>query len=120
MATFVVNGLKADMTKVMMPGLVTLVLHFMAMAATADAIVSEKESGVFDRGLACGLSVWQILLSQVAVQTFPTVAQLCLSLAFYIYFLRHLISLIGTVRYPSETPVIRHAHPCYSDFELSC
>ena len=39
-------------TELILPGLIVLVLHFMAMAVTADTIVTEKETGLFDRLVA--------------------------------------------------------------------
>ena len=37
------------LTELMQPGLVTIILHFMAVAVTADVLVSEKEAGLLDR-----------------------------------------------------------------------
>ena len=39
-------------TELILPGLIVLVLHFMAMAVTADTIVTKKETGLFDRLVA--------------------------------------------------------------------
>ena len=88
MATLVVNQKQGDMTRMLLPGLVTVTLHFMAMALTADSIVTEKENGLIYRGIACGVKIWQMLLAQIIVQLIPLTIQLILCLAFSIIFLQ--------------------------------
>ena len=50
----------ATLTQTMLPGLVTLVLHFMAVAVTADSFVSEKEGTSIFKGISALVVVVEI------------------------------------------------------------
>jgi hypothetical protein len=62
----------------MMPGVVVVVLHLMAFALTADQLVSEKEAGLLQRQVACGLSLQLTLLCQLLVHLVVIIPQVSL------------------------------------------
>ena len=58
------SGKPYDLNLAMLPGLVVILHHLLAMALTADQLVSELESGLISRQLASNVSVSLSILSQ--------------------------------------------------------
>ena len=65
----------------MIPGLVVVIHHLMAVALTADQLVSERESGLLQRHVMCGIPIYMSLVSQLLVHftvIIPQVQQSCM------------------------------------------
>lgn len=65
----------------MLPGMIAVLLHMMAMALTADQLATEREDGLFERDFVAGIPVVLIMLSQVTVQLIVVLGQIGFSMA---------------------------------------
>ena len=56
-----------NLSHTMMPGVVTMVMMLLAVALTADQLVTEKEEGLLTRDYVCGVGVPVYLAAQISV-----------------------------------------------------
>ena len=64
----------------MLPGMMALQLHMLAMALTADLLVTEKEGGLITRDFVCGIPLVFVLLAQLVVLLIVILGQIGFSL----------------------------------------
>ena len=57
-----------NLSHTMMPGIVSMVTMLLAVALTADQLVTEKEEGLLTRDYVCGVGVPVYLAAQVTVR----------------------------------------------------
>ena len=60
-----------NLSHTMMPGVVTMVMMLLAVALTADQLVTEKEEGLLTRDYVCGVGVPVYLAAQITVRRRP-------------------------------------------------
>ena len=65
-----------NLSHTMMPGIVSMVTMLLAVALTADQLVTEKEEGLLTRDYVCGVGVPVYLAAQITVRycfTLPSI-----------------------------------------------
>jgi len=83
----------------MLPGMVVITLHFLALALTADLMVTEKEEGTLQRDWTAGVSAPFALLIQICVQLIVVLIQVSLSVGMLIYLYNPPASVVGAVAF---------------------
>ena len=78
------GSLEMESHLTMLPAMVVITLHFLALALTADLLVTEKEQGLLQRDWTAGVPTVLALSAQVMVQSGIVVIQVTSSVAFLI------------------------------------
>ncbi len=68
-----------NLSHTMMPGVISMVLMLLALALTADQLVSEKEEGLLTRDYVCGVTIPVYLSAQMFVHCSVIAVQILLS-----------------------------------------
>ena len=69
----------------MLPAMVVITLHFLALALTADLLVTEKEQGLLQRDWTAGVPTTLALAAQICVQSLIAFIQVSSSVAMLVF-----------------------------------
>jgi len=72
-------------TEFMAPGIIILIIYFLAVALTGEAFISERESGLLDRSLVAGVKPLEIVVSHISAQFVVMVVQTAVTLVTIIW-----------------------------------
>ena len=70
----------SNLSHAMLPAMMPLLLSLLAMALTADLLVTEKEAGVLTRDYVCGVSLVLVLLAQMVCMLIIVICQIIFSM----------------------------------------
>jgi len=68
-------------TEFMAPGIIILIIYFLAVALTGESFISERAGGLLERSWVAGVSPGQVLASHILVQFFVMVIQTIVTLS---------------------------------------
>ena len=68
-------------TEFMAPGIIILIIYFLAVALTGEAFIMERSSGLLDRSWVAGVKPSEILASHILVQLFVMMVQTAVTLS---------------------------------------
>jgi len=71
-----------NFTDFMAPGIIILIIFFLALALTGEMFITEKRDGLLDRSWVAGILPSEVLLSHVATQFLVLMGQTAITLVF--------------------------------------
>lgn len=72
-------------TEFMAPGIIILIIYFLAVALTGESFISERAGGLLERSWVAGVTPGQVLASHILVQFFVMVIQTIVTLSTIIF-----------------------------------
>eukprot|EP00095_Tigriopus_kingsejongensis_P001800 maker-scaffold10_size831480-snap-gene-0.20 protein:Tk01800 transcript:maker-scaffold10_size831480-snap-gene-0.20-mRNA-1 annotation:"ABC transporter " len=78
----VYGNLHPNFTEFMAPGIIILIIFFLALALTGDAFITERRDGLLDRSWIAGVLPSEILISHIFTQFLVLVGQTTITLIF--------------------------------------
>ena len=72
-------------TEFMAPGIVIMIIYFLAVALTGDAFILERAGGLLERSWVAGVKPSEILASHILVQFLVMIVQTGITLSFILY-----------------------------------
>jgi len=72
-------------TEFMAPGIIILIIYFLAVALTGESFISERAGGLLERSWVAGVTPGQVLASHILVQFFVMVIQTIITLTTIIF-----------------------------------
>ena len=81
----ILGSLELSSHLTMLPAMVVITLHFLALALTADLLVTEKEQGLLQRDWTAGVPTTLALAAQICVQSIIVFIQVTSSVALLVF-----------------------------------
>nr|QTW43728.1 ABCH1 [Eurytemora affinis] len=75
------GGKNPSFTEFMAPGIIILIIYFLAVALTGEAFISERSSGILDRSWIAGVKPSEIIASHIVCQFLVMLVQTAVTLA---------------------------------------
>ena len=72
-------------TEFMSPGIIIMIIYFLAVALTGEAFIMERSSGLLERSWVAGVKPSEILASHILVQCCVMLVQTAITLSFILY-----------------------------------
>merc|ERR1719270_2325096 len=72
-------------TEFMAPGIIILIIYFLAVALTGEAFIMERAGGLLERSWVAGVKPSEILASHILVQFFVMIVQTVITLSFILF-----------------------------------
>jgi len=72
-------------TEFMAPGIIIMIIYFLAVALTGEAFIMERSGGLLERSWVAGVTPIEILASHILVQFCVMIVQTAITLAFILY-----------------------------------
>jgi len=69
-------------TEFMAPGIIIIILFFLAVGLTGEAFIAEKQDGLLDRSWVAGVLPFEVMLSHILTQFFVLIGQTTITLIF--------------------------------------
>ena len=72
-------------TEFMAPGIIIMIIYFLAVALTGEAFIMERAGGLLERSWVAGVKPSEILASHILVQFFVMIVQTVITLSFILF-----------------------------------
>ena len=72
-------------TEFMAPGIIIMIIYFLAVALTGEAFIMERSGGLLERSWVAGVTPGEILASHILVQFCVMIVQTAITLSFILY-----------------------------------